>query len=159
MPRDYEQQGLLPSILDRLIDPDSEGTSFRHGYSIDQIVDAIRRDLEELLNAHPPYLEIPEDWPELRKSLLTFGLPDLVSATIQTPGDKEELGRTVEEIVQRFEPRLRNVRAVLAEGGPGNERDVRFHIEAELNVDPAPTITFETVLELTTGQAKIESAG
>lgn len=158
MPRDSEHQGLLPSIVDRLVDPDSEGTSFRHGYSIDQIIDAIRRDLEELLNAHPPHLQLPEDWPELNNSLLTFGLPDLVSATINTPGEKEELGRIVERIVERFEPRLKNVRAVLAESGKGHERDVRFHIEAELNVDPAPTVTFETVLELTTGQAKIESA-
>jgi type VI secretion system protein ImpF len=157
MARDYEQQGLLPSLLDRLIDADSEGTSFRHGYSLEQIIDSIRRDLEELLNAHPPHMKVPDDWPELNNSLITFGMPDLISATINTPGEKEELGRVVERIVERFEPRLRNVRAVLAESGQGNERDVRFHIEAELNVDPAPTVTFETVLELTTGQAKIES--
>jgi type VI secretion system protein ImpF len=157
MARDEASPALLPSILDRLMDPTSRGT-FRQGQDLDQVVDSIRRDLEELLNARPPYMEVPEHWPEVKNSLMTFGLPDLISVTIKTDSDKEELARLVESIVARFEPRLRNIRAILMES-PGEEhRDVRFHIEAEINVDPAPKVTFETVLELTTGQAKIEAA-
>ena len=53
--------------------------------------------------------------------------------------------------------RLRNIRAMLVDNPQGKDRDVRFHIEAEINADPAPAVTFETILELTTGQAKIES--
>jgi predicted component of type VI protein secretion system len=32
---------------------------------------------------------------------------------------------------------------------------VLFHIDAELRVNPAPAVAFETVLELTTGHASI----
>src|SRR5262245_50855738 len=44
------QQGVTPSILDRLIDPESAGTEWRHGYGIDQLLEVVRRDLEDLLN-------------------------------------------------------------------------------------------------------------
>jgi type VI secretion system protein ImpF len=158
MARDEASPALLPSLLDRLTDTTSQGT-FRHGQDLDQVVDSIRRDMEELLNARPPYMDIPDDWPEVKNSLMTFGLPDLISATIATDSDKAELARLVEGIVARFEPRLRNIRAVLMESPGAEHRDVRFHIEAEINVDPAPKVTFETVLELTTGQAKIQTTG
>ena len=36
---------------------------------------------------------------------------------------------------------------------------IRFRIEAELNVDPAPEVGFETVLELTTGRATVTPSG
>lgn len=159
MPTEENRQGLMPSILDRLLDPDSEGTSWRRGYDLQQITDSIRRDLEELLNAHPPFAKVPQDWPECQNSLLTFGMPDLVSATISNPSQKQELGRIVETLVNLFEPRLRKVKAVLKEDTQGGDHhNVRFHIEAEINVDPAPLVTFETVLELTTGHAKIEAS-
>ena len=40
----------MPSLLDRLIDPEADGTTFKHGYSVQQMVAAVYRDLEELLN-------------------------------------------------------------------------------------------------------------
>jgi type VI secretion system protein ImpF len=157
MPRVDPNQGLMPSLLDRLIDPDAEGTVGRHGYDLQQVIDAVRRDLEDLLNTHPSYTDIPEEWAELRSSVLLFGLPDLVSVTVRSHSDREEICRIVESIIQRFEPRLRNVRAVLRDSPEGQERHVRFHIEGQLNVDPAPEVSFETVLELTTGHASIQA--
>jgi hypothetical protein len=35
---------------------------------------------------------------------------------------------------------------------------VRFHIDARLNVDPAPEVSFETVVELITGHASIKTS-
>jgi type VI secretion system protein ImpF len=157
MPRLDPQQGLMPSLLDRLIDPDTEGTAGRHGYDLQQIIDAVRRDLEELLNTHPSYTDIPEEWVELRQSVLQYGLPDLASVAVASHTEREDLGRIVETVIQRFEPRLREVKALLAESAEGEERHVRFHIAARLNVDPAPEVSFETVLELTTGHASIQA--
>ena len=37
----------------------------------------------------------------------------------------------------------------------GNDRSVRFRIEARLSVDPAPEVAFDTVLELTTGHYSV----
>jgi type VI secretion system protein ImpF len=157
MSRLDQNQGLMPSVLDRLIDPDTEGTAWRRGYGLQQVVDAVRRDLEELLNTHPSFHDLPEEWAELRRSVLAYGLPDMASVSAANQIEREELGRVVEAIIQRFEPRLRDVRAVLVESGEGEDRHVRFHIEARLNVDPAPEVAFETVLELSTGHASIQA--
>ena len=155
MSRAAPQKGLMPSILDRLIDADSEGTNWKHGYDLQQIVDTVRRDLEDLLNSHPPYYDIPAEWSETSRSLLTFGLPDFNS--IQTT-DREELARLIEHVVERFEPRLRNVRARVVGGADAKDRTVRFHIEAQINADPAPEVAFETILELSTGHTTIQSS-
>jgi type VI secretion system protein ImpF len=156
MPSVESEQGLMPSILDRLIDPSSEGTAWRHGYSLQQIVDAVRRDLEELLNSHQVYLHLDERWPQLRNSLLSYGMPDLASTNALTINDRQKIGATIETIIRRFEPRLRHVRARVVEEGKGLDRTVRFHLEAQINVDPAPEVAFETVVELTTGHASIK---
>ena len=47
-------QGLMPSVLDRLIDAESAGTPTRQGYTLSQMEDAVRRDLEDLLNTRRP---------------------------------------------------------------------------------------------------------
>jgi predicted component of type VI protein secretion system len=52
------------------------------------------------------------------------------------------------------EPRLRNVRATVVRSRNLNLR-VRYHIDAELRVDPAPKVTFETEVELTTGYTSV----
>ena len=46
MARIASQEGLKPSIIDRLIDPESDGTNWRRGYSIEQMVDAVRKDVD-----------------------------------------------------------------------------------------------------------------
>src|SRR5205085_2465499 len=42
--------GLMPSVLDRLVDPASAGTEGQRGYTLNQMMEAVRKDLEELLN-------------------------------------------------------------------------------------------------------------
>lgn len=156
MSRLPSQQGIMPSLVDRLIDPEASGRGTRQGYDVQQAVDAVRRDLEDLLNSHLVYHENLSAWPELSNSILTYGMPDLASVQAYTAQQRENIGREIEATIARFEPRLRNVRARLVEGADKTNRAVRFHIEAELNMDPAPEVAFETVLELTTGRAFIK---
>lgn len=152
------QQGLMPSVLDRLMNPETTGTAWRRGYDLQQIVDAIRRDLEELLNSHQMYAETLEDWPELGTSLLTYGMPDFASLTNTAAKGREAIGKRIEEVIARFEPRLRNVHATIVEGTNPGDRHVRFHLDAQINVDPAPEVAFETIVELTTGRAAIQAS-
>jgi type VI secretion system protein ImpF len=148
-------QGLMPSILDRLVDPDSGGTSWRRGYSVEQMIDAVRRDLEDLLNTRQSHMGLPEDFTEVQHSVIAYGLPDLTSLNAITPTQREDIGRTLEANIERFEPRLKDVRARLVEAGDGKQRTVKFHIEARLNLDPAPEVAFDTVLELATGHYSV----
>ena len=74
------KSSLLPSILDRLIEP-KEGESAdlgSRGQSVRELEEAVRRDLQDLLNTRRTAIDgFPEDV-ELSRSLLTFGLPELI---------------------------------------------------------------------------------
>jgi|EndMetStandDraft_7_1072992.scaffolds.fasta_scaffold339917_2 type VI secretion system protein ImpF len=148
-------QGLMPSMIDRLIDPNSAGTIARRGYGIEQMVDVVRRDLEDLLNTRLSQVAVAPEFEHLRNSVYAFGLPDFTSTSAYTPEQRSSLGRIIEVTVERFEPRLRNVRAILMTEGDTEDRSVRFHIDARLRVEPSPEVGFETTLELTTGHASI----
>lgn len=156
MSRVDSQQGLMPSLLDRLIDPESGGSNWRRGYGVEQMMDAVRRDLEDLLNTRQSISGIPDSFQETARSVLGFGLPDLTSLNAITFQQQEEIGRVIEMVVTRFEPRLKDVKAILQEASTGKERSVRFHIEAKMCIDPAPEVAFDTILELTTGQYSVK---
>src|SRR5205085_12568928 len=83
MPPTQVELGLQPSILDRLIDPESAGTAILVGYDERKMLAAVRRDLEELLNTRQTHVGYNEAharaYPELNRSILTYGLPDLVT--------------------------------------------------------------------------------
>jgi type VI secretion system protein ImpF len=145
---------LLPSLKDRLLDPDSMGTADRPGYSLSQIIDSVRQELEELLNTRRSRHASITQYPELARSIVTYGLADLSSMDATTPGKLEEVGHMIETTINMHEPRLRNVKVTAVRAHTLDLR-ARFHIEAELRVTPSPRIAFETVLELTTGQTSI----
>ena len=150
---------LMPSLMDRLLDPNSMGTQAQPGYTLTQILDSVRDDLEELLNTRRSYQVMEKQFPELARSVATYGLADLTSIGGSTPGKQDEIGRMIEKAIGLHEPRLRNVRARVVRSRAVDLR-VRFHIDAELRVDPAPAVAFETVVELTTGHVAIsEGAG
>ncbi|MCC6418652.1 MAG: type VI secretion system baseplate subunit TssE [Gemmataceae bacterium] len=153
---DAHQQGVMPSILDRLIDPQSTGTEWRHGYGVNQLIEVVRRDLEDLLNTRQTVRDLPPGQPHLLDSVYTYGLPDLISFNAITPGQREEIARALEATIARHEPRLRDIHAALVTGvDDSRHRTVRFHIEAKVGADPAPEVAFDTVLELLTGQHSV----
>lgn len=158
MARIDPQQGLLPSILDRLIDPDTKGTSWKSGYSLQNMVDVVRRDLEDLLNTRQSHQGLTEAFGETERSILGYGLPDLTSLDAITSQQREEIGRILETVVRRYEPRLRDVRATLVDAGESKRPTVRFRIDARLALEPAPEVAFETILELTTGHSAVKQA-
>lgn len=152
-------QGLLPSILDRLTDPTSAGTSGRLGYTLLQMTQAVRRDLEELLNTRQTNAGIPPHFVEVHRSIVGYGLPDFTAVNASTPSERARIGRIVETLISRYEPRLRDVRVTLVDTDDQNDRTVRFRIDARLAVDPAPEVEFETVLELLSGRTSVEAKG
>jgi type VI secretion system protein ImpF len=158
MARNDIQHPLLPSVIDRLIDPDSGGTSARPGYSVEKMVAAVHRDLEDLLNTRRTDLGIPEAFVEVHHSIIGYGLPDLTSLNTATAQQREEIGRVLEQIVAHYEPRLKDVRATLLDHDESREFRVEFRVEARLCLDPAPEVAFDTILELTTGHYTITPA-
>jgi type VI secretion system protein ImpF len=146
-------QKLLPSVLDRLID--DRPRESREGIDalprkLSQVKEAVKRDLEWLLNSRQAVADLPDDLRQVERSLLTYGLPDLTATCLSNVADQELLRRTVEEAIRRFEPRLSRVR-VAVEAGRDFDRSLRFRIDAMLNVEPEPEpISFDSVLQLAT---------
>lgn len=144
------QQGLLPSILDRLDDPESRGTVARSGYTLEQMARAIQKDLERLLNTRC------NDATELKQyrlysQVLGYGLPDLATLGRLAEQDIQGICRMIEEKILYFEPRLKDVHVEVGQGEAGNPLRIQFHLQAVLSVDPAPEMVFDTTLDLASG--------
>jgi type VI secretion system protein ImpF len=153
---DKQQSGLRPSLIDRLVDPESEGKSGRRGYTVEQMIDTVRRDVEDLLNSRR-MTEVGADlFPEVRRSIVTFGMPDLVSIQTSMGHATARVAQELEEAISRFEPRLVNVRAVPLGGQDPRKLRLEFQIQATLKMDPSPDVSFVTLLKLTTGETTIQ---
>jgi type VI secretion system protein ImpF len=163
MARDDYNAAVTLSILDRLIDEDPD-TSLEaiptRTQSVRQLKDGLRRDLEWLLNTRRIAVPPAESLREVNRSLYVYGLPDFTSYALNSPTDQARLVRFLQGTVKLFEPRLANVKIVPLEGPVGKTRTLRFRIDGLLLMDPAPEhVSFDTVLELTSGQYEVENAG
>lgn len=138
------------SLLDRLTVVD-EGVPTRAS-SLRIFRDSLKRDLEWLLNTRQPPIEGIDQFPLARKSVIHYGLLDTSSLSLSSTNDHRRLQQAVSDCIARYEPRLTDVRVVIADDEEKRRR-MRFHIEAQILLDPAPEpISFDTVLDLTSGE-------
>ncbi len=75
---------------------------------------------------------------EQRKSrnILNYGLPSVVNVGSNSSNDLADMIRNIEEIIEEYEPRLRNVEVQLAGGKSWNTRSVQ--ITGDLYIDEEP---------------------
>ena len=150
---------ITPSVLDRLIDerPDqSREAPATRQTSLRLLKQAVKRDLEWLLNTRATPQAVPEGLTEVSRSLALYGLPDLTTVSVKNPDDRVRLRDAVAETVRVFEPRLEGVEVNL-EGEDDAGRSIRFRIDARLKVDPVPEpVTFDTTLQLTSGEFEVK---
>lgn len=164
MSRYRPEEVVTQSVLDRLFDtnPDEKvDPPITRLESVRRLKTALKRDMEWLLNTRRcPVMDQMEDDPgELKRSLLNYGLPDISSMSVQSGKDHTRILRQMEEAVEFFEPRLRNVRISLHPVAKGS-RLLRFSMEAMLMIDPAPEqVRFDTLLELTSGDIEVRGDG
>jgi len=157
MPRIDPTLPLTPSLLDRLIDPRTGGARGVSGYSITQMVAAVRRDLEDLLNTRQSHTGLSEAFKEVHQSLIAYGLPDLTSLNAITAQQRQEIGGLIEAVVARFEPRLKDIRVTMVDAGDNKDRTLKFRIDARLRLDPSPDVAFDTILELASGHTSVNT--
>lgn len=156
MARPDHKTSIVPSILDRLLD-DTPGVSTEpmsgRFQTIRGLERAVARDLEALLNTRQETLEeLPSEFVEVNRSLITYGLPDLTSYSLDSEAERNRVRRVLEQIILMFEPRLERVRVTL-EPSREHDRGLRFRIDALLRVEPAPEpVTFDAVLQVNTQQ-------
>lgn len=152
--------GLLPSILDRLLDDEPEVTQETipdRFQNLHQLKHAVTRDLEALFNTRQELLDAPpEELREVQGSLLTYGLPDFTACSLLNPDDRILIQHALEQAIVTFEPRLARVHVTVDNPNP-HDQALRFHIEAFLHVEPAPElVTFDAMLQLNTQEYRVQ---
>lgn len=150
------------SVLDRLIDEDPKRgveAQLTRSQSLQKMKDALRRDLEWLLNTRRTLDAAEYSGRELQGTLFDYGLPDITSFSTRSAKDQTRLLKSIESALAAFEPRLLGVRVSL-QPMEGSTRVLHFMIDGMLRVDPAPEhVYFDTVLEVSTGEYAVKGEG
>jgi type VI secretion system protein ImpF len=140
----------LPSVLDRLLDDSPNSAASRPRNRSQQLGDlrnAVRRDLEALLNTHQCCRSPPAAMTELPRSLLEYGVPDFLTVNAAAGTAREQYRAAVEDTIRRFEPRFKMVKVTLVAENPA-DRSLRFHIDALMYAEPAPErVSFDSLLD------------
>jgi type VI secretion system protein ImpF len=157
MPRredsDAKLPARMPSLLDLLIEDEpsllASRTSSRSAL-VSAIKRALLRDIEGLLNTRRCALnrEIEKSLPELKTSVLSFGIPDFTAMDIASGKRRIELVKLIEQAIRQFEPRIGDVSVTLLETKEALERRLHLRIEALIRVEPVfePAV-FESLLD------------
>lgn len=151
-------------LLDRLLDADPDAPEApppTTAAALDTLRQAVRRDLECLLNARRRRRPLPAGLTELPASPLGYGVPDPTAGSFTDEARRQGMADVIAATIRRFEPRLASVTVTLAKLPRENllDRTLRIRIEAVLRSDPIPEqITFDTLLRPTTLDVAVREA-
>lgn len=150
-----ENTRITLSVFDRLIDLDPASSTeieASRAASLRELKDAVRRDLEWLLNTRCHADDDVSENAEVRRSVAFYGLPDILGMSPKNPAEQKRLTKALETAIKQFEPRFLNP-IVTLEPVDAVERQLRFRIEASLDIEPTPeTVVFDTVLQTGSGE-------
>jgi type VI secretion system protein ImpF len=148
-------KGFEPSIFDKLFD-DSPVQASRRRLSMDEVKDAVARDLEALLNTRTVIDEsLALDFPRALASVASFGLNDFSGLSLASVNDRRRICASIERTIARHEPRLKEIEVGL-ELDRGSINALYFSIRAVLVVRPAQEpVSFDAMLQPTTLQYSI----
>ncbi|MGM5058681.1 type VI secretion system baseplate subunit TssE [Rhizobium sp. 814_E9_N1_1] len=153
---------LARSILDRLIDEAPDRGADPPMSFVDQVRDvreAIRRDLEALLNTRRCPTTPPAALSELRDALASYGVDGIVSANLMTDQAKLKLAQAIERRIALFETRLSDVRVTILKSRTMTERALRMRIQATFRLhEGMPPISFESTIDPSTQRFLVEAA-
>lgn len=152
---------LARSILDRLLD-DAPDRMFDQPATVPEQVrdmrEAIRRDLEALLNTRRRPQSPPAALEELKDALVSYGIDGMVSANLVTDQSKLALARAMERRISLFETRLSDVRVTILKSPTMVERALRMRIQATFRLhEGMPPISFESTIDPATQRFLVEA--
>ncbi len=153
------KERLQPSLLDRLTDlePDkSTESSSQQSMSQMQFKEAVIRDLSWLLNSVALDVCVDLDlYPEVQKSVLNFGLPDLSGRTSSSV-DIHSIEKSIKHAIHQFEPRIiRNSLKVKVHANPDtmSHNSIIFEIAGAIFGQPSPfQVVLKSELDLELGE-------
>jgi type VI secretion system protein ImpF len=153
VPREDDERVVL-SVFDRLLDDDPGNPRDQRltaGRALEELRNAIRRDLEALLNTRPCSTTWSAEFSELSSSILNYGAMSVTGAELGSDDNRERFRAAVEQAIRRFEPRFLRVSVALVEDVERIDRTIRFRIEALVEAKPMPEpLVFDSVLDPST---------
>lgn len=152
-------KGFEPSLLEKLFDDEPRATAavgIFKSMSLEQYKESVAGDLEGLLNSRAAFTEADlQEFPDCRKSLMTYGLRDFSTMSLANGQDRAAICRALEQAIARHEPRLHSVRVGLEGSGRG-AGGLHFSIHALLDVQPArEPVSFDAMLQPNTLQYSV----
>ena len=159
------KERLLPSLLDRLTDDRPtvrEESRNSRVANIASLRESVVRDLEWLMNTTNMESVVDfEAHPELRQTVLNYGMPGLAGSTLRTE-DREQIKLLIKQAIEAFEPRIlkKTLQVRLIEDEEMiNPHSVTFEIQGTLWGSPVPEALFlRTELDLELGDVKVMEA-
>jgi type VI secretion system protein ImpF len=134
-------------------------TTPRNAVSASALQSELAADLQSLLNT--VNMEASEDLeglPEVKKSILNFGVDDMTSITADTE-EAASLDKRLREILLTYEPRLiRNTVAVIRKAmQDDSDSRLAFHITSEMHATPHDiAVEFVADVETYSGQTSVK---
>jgi type VI secretion system protein ImpF len=159
------KERLQPSLLDRLTDlepTENKESTTKQSMSQKQFKEAVIRDLGWLLNsvALEVCLDI-EKYPEVQRSVLNYGLPDMSGHTSSNV-NKHEMETGIRTAIQLFEPRIiRNSLKVSVHSNPDemSHNALIFNIEGSVFGQPSPfQVVLKSELDLENGEFRLKES-
>ena len=156
------KERLHPSLLDRLTDlqPEkSKESSSQQSMSQSQFKEAVIRDLGWLLNSVALDVCVDlEKYPQIQRSVLNYGLPDLSGHT-SSMVDVRSVEKSIREAIRLFEPRImRNSLKVKVHSNPDemSHNSLIFEISGAVFGQPSPfQVVLKSELDLECGDFKL----
>lgn len=149
------------SVFDRLLDFEPEIQAEKPvgiGERLRRSKDAIRRDLEVLLNTQQPLGDDMSALPEIQTSLLKYGTPGFHGLMLATRQQRQRLALAIQELITLFEPRLYKVAVGLGDEKADTNRLLHLRLRASFRFDDnEETLVFDTTLDPAIRQFKIEN--
>lgn len=154
------EANVTQSIIDRLQDREPRELTdpvFSRALSVKNYKTNVRRDLQWLLNTKRTPQAAGPELVQTHRSLYNYGIPDFSVLSSTSHKDRNRLLAEMEEAIQFFEPRLKDVRINLVNADGLSTKKLQFQIEATLMMDPAPErISFDTVLDVVNGDYEVK---
>lgn len=156
------QERLQPSLLDRLTDDEpgkTEESREKRVISATRLRDCVTRDMSWLLNCVSLDASADlSDYPEVGRSVLNFGIPDLTGVALSGV-NSDILQRQIRDAILAFEPRLtaNTLRVTVNSNSSRMDRQaLMFNIESEMWAQPIPlNLYLKTEVDLETGNFKV----
>ncbi|MTW01491.1 type VI secretion system baseplate subunit TssE [Pseudoduganella ginsengisoli] len=141
-------KGYTPGLFDRLLSEHVQDTGALARLSIEEMKDAVARDLEALLNTRAVVKEdVLKRYRDCARSIASYGLTDFAGLSLSSTDDRAAICRALERAIVRHEPRLRNVQASL-EVREGAINRLGFNISALLVASSQQEpVNFDAVLQ------------